>query len=794
MKTYSLHAEFNPGAGGTGVFQKLYMKGFYTEQRLKEDLLTTVSPAYGYLNYDAGQDRPDAILDFNREKDGMVSKETPNLGIPSLTYDIYSVTGQGIGAMYRPIRNDIGIVHDTRVESESTGGGVGVDVGPELSHIGVNLSINQSKSTSGAWTEDNELQGVAKFQSQADNDTYEPWNFKVHGELTGEKKAILDNIGGTKAMRVQLGDDGDHNPTASKVLEVNRLLPTKTFPEKSDLDKTRKQRNEVIQTITNEQILNGGTEVINFFQNKYYTTLPDLSTIEPNVPFDRTTVSKSHIAGFTALTAAGLRYNYTIPVYNHRQEELVFSVDGNPAGTNTTVPVDNDGTNPSYNTTKLKKTDKFLKKTETSPYATSYLLTSIVGADYVDLTGDGVSKDDLGYWVKFSYYKPTSGYAWREPFKDAHFIDGWKSSRADDKGSYTFGTKDLWYLARAETKTHIATFKTKNRDDGKGVTGPFDYTPAGTQLALDEIALYSRASLDLQQPYVIKKAKLTHQYLLCGNSPNSLGTNGAKLTLKKLEFFYGNSTRGGLNPYQFAYNDENSTTRKYDQNNVDRWGVYKPFGTERRHSVDFPYADQNLKADDNNKATHKAVIDDNASAWSLKEIITPSGSKITVNYETDDYGYVQHKQAMQMDPVVYPLGYGVSVATAPTRYDLTDDTKIRFKLQKTIPIISVPDSTQASEFVLPYLDQDRGQIAFKVAMNLRTSTEDAFQEYISGYANVELDGPMTLEKAKKGDTFYSYGTFYLSTDGHHPFRCEHGNTFVLTSPRLQAQDIHSRKM
>ncbi len=74
----------------------------------------------------------DDVLDFNRENDGLVSKETPNLAIPSMTYDIYNVTGQGINLMYRPMRNDYGVLYDQEVSSVSNSVGVGVDVTPAL--------------------------------------------------------------------------------------------------------------------------------------------------------------------------------------------------------------------------------------------------------------------------------------------------------------------------------------------------------------------------------------------------------------------------------------------------------------------------------------------------------------------------------------------------------------------------------------------------------------------------------------------------------------------------------------
>lgn len=145
MSNVSVTATFKAGGAMWGIFGSPYAKGFYSQNKLKEDSRIVESPAYGYLHFQDKQS-PSALLDFNRDKDGMVNAQSPNLPIPSLTYDIYSAVGQGVSAMYRPIRNDYGIITDQEVSSVSVATSVGVDVGPP-SHVGVNLSLNHSKAT-----------------------------------------------------------------------------------------------------------------------------------------------------------------------------------------------------------------------------------------------------------------------------------------------------------------------------------------------------------------------------------------------------------------------------------------------------------------------------------------------------------------------------------------------------------------------------------------------------------------------------------------------------------------------
>lgn len=753
MRNINVAARFNLGFAQTGFFKKGYISGFYNEQYLKDNGANKSSAGYGYLYHDVGNSDAASVFDFNREKDGIVSKETPNLAIPSMTYDIYSVTGQGIGAMYRPIRNDVGILRDPQVTSESTGGALGIDVGPVLSKVGVNLSVNHSNSTSGAWVENNDIAKIAGFQSQQSNDPFEPWNFKVHGELTGEKSSILDNMGGTNAVRVHLGGT-DEQPSASTTLEKKDGEVGQVLLDKTSSDRTRKQRNEVIQTFTNEQILKGGvgSEANTFFRNRYYEAGDAVGRDEPYTPdpdnpddfYNRTNSQPHHIAGFIATTPDGLRYNYTIPVYNTKQEEVLFS---SAASSSSTV----DNTGPADGDPDYSNGEKMLKKVGLPAYAYSYLLTSIVGPDYVDLTNDGVTSDDLGYWVRFWYKNATSDgtYKWRDPFAKANFSEGWKSDPRDDKGSYTYGEKEVWYLVKAETKSHVAVFNLTSRDDSKGAVSRNQNTNSTgkTLKKLSDVKLYSK----LGGNYPIKTVKFTHDYSLCPSTPNS--TSG-KLTLTSLDFTYGNSDTH-LTPYIFTYK---SPTTPYMQHGYDRWGVYKPYAAgQSKSNIDFPYTNQ--------EPNQKSTLDANAAAWSLGQIRTPSGSTIIIDYESDDYGYVQHKQAMQMTSIVNPY-VTPDQAIANDEFDLTDNRKIRFKLEKAIT--GTLTDTEQEQVVRSYLDEDRGQVYFKALMTLRKSNEN-LREYISGYVDIDFSAEMRLEKVGND---YVYGTFSLKKDSDfddHPF-------------------------
>lgn len=746
MRNINLAASFKVGGSWWGIFGAPYVRGFYNEQWLKNDKKRVKSIAFGYLNYQYSRpgDEENKVLDFNREKDGMVTKESPNLGIPSLTYDIYSVSGQGISAMYRPVRNDFGVVYDPKTTSVSAGGSGGVDVAPTATTAGVNLSFNHSKSTSGIWKEYNDMLASARFQEKNMNEAYEPWHFKVHGEPSSENASALSSIGGTKAVRVKL-TGSSMEAVASPELENKGW--SQALPDKASTGRERKPRSQVIQIITNEQLVSGSKELIPYFQVLY------LDNNGNETKFDRSALPGHHTAGFTALTPEGLRYNYGIPAYNLHQEEISFSANKQTAQTSK-VNVGNNGQgDPSY---EHSHTDKFLKRTELPPYAHSYLLTSIIGPDYVDVTGDGVTEDDLGYWVNFTYQKTTANnnaYKWRDPFSQAHFQEGFKTNPADDKGSFVYGEKEMWYLAKAETKSHITTFTLEEREDGRGVAAKLQDTNGTGQpvYALKEINLFTRSAGSI---YPIKKVRFEYDYSLCPGIANS-STGRGKLTLKKVWFEYGNSQRGSLNPYVFSYHQNNPS---YDQHAYDRWGNYKPYPSgEFLHNADFPYVEQD--------PSKKAELDQNVAAWSLKEIRLPSGGKVTIDYETDDYAYVQHLQAMQMTEIVDPYVTS-SQASAKDTYQIKDnDLKVRFRLKE--PIAESFTESQEKAEVLKYLDQKRKQLYFKLKVNLRSAGEDYF-EYISGYADLDFSKPMGLEQDGNGK--YVYGYFFLKEeDGYHPF-------------------------
>ncbi|HWJ29418.1 MAG TPA: hypothetical protein VNS32_22960, partial [Flavisolibacter sp.] len=516
--------------------------------------------------------------------------------------------------------------------------------------------------------------------------------------------------------------------------------------------------------------------------------------------FDGVVKKSHHISEVTVTDEGGNRSVYGIPVYNKTQQEITFSIDP-PADlvkarktgiiNYTTNNLLQDHIDHSYGR------DNLYSCTTTPGYATSFLLTAILSPDYVDRTGDGVTDDDLGTSVKFNYSKLSNDFKWRAPYGShtANFNEGFINDRKDDKGSIVYGEKEVWYLHSIESKTMIAIFETIKREDALGVKDVNGEMDAGNQLLkLDRIKLYSKEDWlkNGNNAVPIKVVNFEYDYSLYPGVPNNSGKavdisgnpttdNNAnvnlykgKLTLTKVYFTFGTSSRGQSNPYVFSYDkrpvgtvsnlpanpDEptgddpmnNSFIGHYGTRETDRWGTYKQSfynhqvgNTNVLNNSEFPYAPQE---DASTPYSEKELADRFASKWQLNEIVTPSGSKISVNYESDDYGYVQNKRAMQM----------CFVADDPNK-DLIHATKLKVHLPK-------PEANY-SDFIKDYLQQADGSIMNKLYFKLMTNLDNKkLWEFVSGYAEIDVDAFNSLSISDGG---YSVEIPIKQINGYSPF-------------------------
>lgn len=736
MTSFGLTFAATLGGAIFGLHGNIELGGYYSRQELKEKSRTL--PAYGYLfaHESEAHVRGNVMLDFNREKDGSFSKSTPNLPLTNLTYDVYSVAGQGVGGTYRPFRGDIGTVYDPYTTTDGTSTQLpGVELGGgNVVHVGTNFTFVNNTGHSGRWIKDNESKEYFAFQKERpDTKLYEPAYFKQVGEKTVDSDPERFNaLGGFDPIRIELGNADPGSARAIIVNNNNQKVPV--TPNANTLAE-RTRRNQVWGFLNADEagIVGLQTQIHSYSSGNF--SMNAKGEYSARSSFSRKAAHRlaHHISETTVIRPDGTRYVYGIPTYNKLQKEVSFAASG--AGDCANGLVSYGGSDATTNN--RNGIDNFFEEITTPPYATSYLLTAIVSHDYIDVTEDGPSDDDLGTYTKFNYSNTASNYRWRVPFEagKANYSEGLKSDPYDDKGNYLYGEKELWYVHSIETKTHVAEFYLSNRTDGFGVQGEAGGRGTQTMQKLDRIELYAKPDRAREKSGTspgykatpIKVVHFVYDYSLCPGIPNS-STGEGKLTLKEVFFTYQHSNRGKFSPYRFNYEGENP---RYNLKAYDRWGNYKPnaqdgaCGTEDVTTGEFPYVEQN-----------KLLADRYSSAWQLTSIQLPSGGKIIVDYESDDYAYVQDKKAMQMFTIE---GIGNSLSDSPVSgRKLSGRRYLFFRLQEPLTP-ELLKGMDPSEYVRRnYLgDILNNTLYFKFFVDLDNKRN---YEYVPGYAKVASAG------------------------------------------------------
>ncbi len=639
LTSFSVSGRFNLGAAAFTAHPAFSMNGYYNEQRLAQT--TRNAPAYGYFNLENGQGNKNAMLDFNREKDGSFNEKTPGLPLTNLTYDIYSVNGQGVGGSYRGFRSDIGYVFDPYTSSTSSSISLGAEIGiGALAHTGANIAVTASNSFSGKWSAGNFANPSITYRNNKPYPDYEKYFLKEANEKSvSSDPSFMAKMGGTDAVRFGLLKFSQFNSVLTNQLISSAGAVT---PVSNNQRQKREKRNQVLSFLSKRELQE------------------DMGLMAYNPGLG----ANHHVGEITTLNTEGARYVYGIAAYNKTQEEVTFAVGKTRDGAVHSAPSSTEGTIQYTSTDDSKSNqwgvDNYYSKVTTPAYAHSYLLTAVLSADYIDVDGvRGPSDGDLGTYTKFDYKKNLVDYKWRTPMgaNKAAYDEGLKADEEDDKANYIYGEKELWYLEKVETKNYVAVFTLEDRKDALGVVNKDGaISSADTMRLLRKISLYTKPeykanSTNLANAIPIKEVHFEYDYSLCKGVPNNLAStydhdgdpttpekpnDKGKLTLKKVYFTFRNSKKGKLTPYEFVY--DSNKNYNYNLKGYDRWGNYKENSSATIPSTsEFPYTEQN-----------KSVQDNYAAAWSLDEILLPSGGKIEVNYESDDYAYVQNKKAMQM--------------------------------------------------------------------------------------------------------------------------------------------------
>ena len=138
-----------------GEFSGVNFNGnFYGSESVQSVEQTNVTEkGYGYIYSEFATEKDQ--LDFNRGKSTVLNKTISNLPTANFTYDVYSVSGQGVSGTFRPFRNDIGILGDPEISvgprSNSQSFGAELGLGSYM-HGGANNTEIEVTSNYGSWS------------------------------------------------------------------------------------------------------------------------------------------------------------------------------------------------------------------------------------------------------------------------------------------------------------------------------------------------------------------------------------------------------------------------------------------------------------------------------------------------------------------------------------------------------------------------------------------------------------------------------------------------------------------
>lgn len=729
---------FQVGFGLQTVFVSLRGEVFSRKSSIEEEDKVQTKPMVGYLYYEKAKSNQNAVMDFSRVNDGAVLPATPNISAPQYTYDVFSIQGEGTGGSIRFYRDDMGYVRDNKTTTKDKSFAAGGDIGIP-GHFGININSVSTPSTIGDWGSGNKLRTSLSFNS--------PDGLKenVYLRNPGETSVLDDDrynkIGGDSLVRFRLGGTKS-NPTVEPVLEkfVNGdyINPSGSVSISSVAQPAgRNKRTQVTSFLTaSEATVAGLDKMIRSYNQEELYSSTGLLQYDSMPRIDAHRLSH-HISQINVTEGSGMRYVYGIPVYNILQRDFTFTIPDislQKAGENDTVRLFNTQlmTKESPELSSSAKNDGSVQVTETPAYAHSFLLSGLLSPDYVDVTGDGISDDDLGTSVKFNYSRLRSGeewavHKWRTPLsanQDANLNAGSLTNPKDDKGIISYGEREAWYLHSIESKSMVAIFRLGARDDGKGANSELGGVNSSDQSVkkLDRIDLYNKSDIKkngIEGAKPVKSVHFKYHYTLCEGSPDN-PTGGGKLTLDTIYFTFNGKDKTNKSKYVFAYNDGETGNPNYELNASDRWGSYKPkaMNPDGMRNTDYPYSIQDK--------SKKATIDANAGAWALKKILLPSGGQIEVAYEADDYAFVQDRRAAQMMNLA---GFGKDASAYSSGLYEVAGSNVR---ERDYVFINVPQSCSSRTEVFESYLRGLDQLLIKAAVQMPKGVE-----YVTAYGMIQ---------------------------------------------------------
>lgn len=602
---------------------------------------SNVQKGYGYMYYQHA--KATDVLDFTRDNDGGLNKDMPFMPPAMKTYDVFSSTAHNASSTFRADRNDFGVVRDPSIEFKNT----------DLKNKRHELTIKGHMSFT-CWL------GIS---IKYDNIKTSTEGFVASGGSIGDMIPYRESAGKDQNLffkacgSASMADDSYIN----QVNKYGHYSFNSAHTVKGNTASKRQVTAEPIAVYTNSDIASFPQTVVPTALESYAkNSFPSNSAVKTTINRSTGGVDGAKIGAILNTNKSGQTYVYSTPVNNNIKNEVAFRI----SGFDTDNYKEREGLmkfqNEDIHNYLGQNRDELYKTTVTPGYATSYLLNGVLSPDYVDVKNDGITDDDLGGFVKFNYTKTENDYRWRVPYGDkdsniALLNEGVKVTKFDNMASYVAGSKQLWYAHSIESKNYVVEFYISDRKDAKDTRAeimrnnhPHAVAPYNSSKGsyarmqkLDSIKYYYKHDRYLSPANAVplKTVYFDYDYGISSRVPNAdtVTDSTGKLRLVKLRVRHGDEPLQFAETYNLGYTSFNPA---YNLGDKDGWGNYcsnnRPIPL-----CEFPYIDQENRI---NK-------DRDASAFHLNYIGLPSGGKIDVEYEADDYSYVQNKRAMSLTEV-----------------------------------------------------------------------------------------------------------------------------------------------
>lgn len=623
----------------------------------------------------------DVALDYYVEKDYPFQVRNTFIGMPFNSADVFQVSGEGMGGSFRAFAAQIGEYHPSGFKVTTGQGNLGfkVLVGPA---VGVGLNVGGGFS----------------------NDKYDQWKVKNSASFGAPIFRFANDMGGSVEYSEKLNqepfsaglayatEDGNILTAIPPVMPgFKNFAADAKFVPKQLISEKAGATSYITPMLGNNGIYKG-FEVVNAGGAKYSYGEPVYSRyqadISVNVDNKKADQNKDVVKGNALVFKNKFLLNKDLTGYKMSDVALK----PNNMGGHSVV----------------------MGEIKNTPFASSFLLTQIVTPDYIDLTGNGGSDDDFGGYTKFKYRTVYGGagawYRWRQPYAGMMYDQNTISDKQDDLATVSTGEKEIKLLEKIETKTHVAYFvtNTANLGNNKWLKGSGSErldarSAAGFSLGNDQAALKDNlnkvATSDVKPLQYLEKivlfakdpktglpnmekpvkvVRFEYDYSLCPNTPNNKNANfnygeeigknvtenSGKLTLRRLWFESEGIVSAKVNAFEFRYSYPSveqvkglpAFSQKYFEEyfaipDIAENPIYTPYSAgpwgypmanaENRRMKGIPFIDQSYSSNEYDPA-----------AYHLKTIKLPSGGEIHIQYEEDDYRYVQDREAMAMARLV----------------------------------------------------------------------------------------------------------------------------------------------